>query len=160
MINTTQKRHISVMISTNTPLEYKLPSKFGIDRPKEIIYLANPYQYKIDHGRRIRIGNNQYAVVHEYVENISDIPKHFMDMCIDLCSGTVVLPDTNGLPIALGSSIVAVIPPDSKIILPAKTKLQQIDTSIRLTLETDVEATIVPLPTLPKEDVILIEKVE
>lgn len=140
-------RMVQVHIDPSTVLSYEKPIKFATPMSNAYgnLSVVNPLPCMIEEGTRILVGNNNYVLVSEFVDTVDTIPHQpaKREMEQELGVGTIIEQD-NGIAVAIATSIVVKIPEYCKIRLAAGTRLQQVDVPIRLTLDTEVKAIIIP----------------
>jgi ankyrin repeat protein len=122
-----KQKLISGTINKGTPLIFS-------DKDSDSLYLLHdPIQYLFPDGFKIRLGNNVYVAVTEFYSDSKLIPKTNMSFK-KLDSGTKISCDETIL-----SVVEANLSVDSdeeiKITFPKGTKLQQVDTPIKLILD-------------------------
>lgn len=141
------RKYIQVHIDPSTVLSYKKPTKFAspTSNPNGKLSVVNPLPYMIEEGTRITIDNNVYVLVSEFVDTNDAIPQQpaKRELVQELAIGTII-EQKNGIAVPIAASLVVQLPEFCKIKLSTGTRLQQISAPIRLTVDKEFVATIVP----------------
>lgn len=125
------------VIETRIPEEVQDPkNKFQMKKSLTLQEIS----FACQEGTIVCLGNNTYVIVSDFCER-SELTcsrsKTFMTM---LASGTKISVD--GIPLTIAEDMGAMFPSETKIVVAAGTKLQQIDADVQLTLGKDTVFTL------------------
>ena len=138
---------VQIMIDPETILTRKVSKKFNKnpDNVTKLSITKGTLTYGIPAGSIIKIGNNTYTIVINFVDNIQNLPivNPSVEVSHTIPEKTKIEME-NGIIVKLGESININISPHANIIIPHGTRLQQTDTAAQFILRQNQTATLVP----------------
>jgi len=139
---------VSAWIDSENVLTYDVPAKFNVPSIVSTgkLSLITPLVIDINEGTKIKIGTNTYIVVSEYMSEMNKI-QELIGLAKETCRSKIIpvgssVQQQNGISVAIAEEIKVKLPDNCIIKLNAGTKLQQVDSLVKLSLVEECKAVI------------------